>query len=50
MPSLIRFLVFLIFVAGLIFAGMVALTVFVDPGHHEITVNVPTKNFLGNNR
>ena len=48
MPSLIRFVVFVIFLAGLVFAGMVALTVFVDPGHHQITQNVPTRDFMGN--
>lgn len=47
MPSLIRFLVFLIFLAGLVYAGMVALTVFVDPGTHQVTVNVPARDFLG---
>lgn len=47
MPSLIRFLVVVVFLAGLVFAGMVALSVFVDPGQKDITVRVPVKDLLG---
>lgn len=42
MPSLIRFLVFCAVVAGLVYGGMFALTLYVTPKPREITVRVPT--------
>ena len=42
MPSLIRFLVFCAVVAGLVYGGMFALTLYVKPKPREITVRVPT--------
>lgn len=48
MPTLIRFLVFIIFLGGLGFAGMVALVAFVEPNEKEVTVRVPTADFLSN--
>ena len=41
MPSLIRFLMTLLVLGGLAYAGMFALTVFVEPNPREMTVRVP---------
>jgi len=41
MPTLIRLLVVLIFLAGLAFGGMVALTILVDPAPKEVRQRVP---------
>ncbi|MBB4040601.1 hypothetical protein GGR34_002258 [Microvirga flocculans] len=42
MPTLFRFLVVLVVLAGLGFAAMFALATLVDPDPREITVPVPT--------
>lgn len=42
MPTLIRFLVFCAVVAGIVYGGMFALTLYVKPRPREITVRVPT--------
>jgi phage shock protein PspC (stress-responsive transcriptional regulator) len=47
MPSLIRFLIVLLFLAGLVFGGMVALTIFVTPPSEEVTKRVPTRDLFG---
>ena len=44
MPTLVRLFVLLLFLAGLVLAGMVALTIFVDPGEKEITVRIPARD------
>lgn len=44
MPTLVRLFVVLLFLAGLVLAGMVALTIFVDPGEKEITVRIPARD------
>lgn len=41
MPTLIKFLVFLLVLAGIVFGAMVALTMFVEPNEKEITMRVP---------
>ena len=41
MPSLIRFLVICAILAGCVFGGMVALSVFVHPEKREMTVRIP---------
>jgi hypothetical protein len=41
MPSLIRLLVVLGLIAGLIYGGMVALVVLVEPNQREMTVRIP---------
>lgn len=46
MPTLIRLLVFLLVLAGLAFGGMVALTLFVDPGQKEIRRPIPTRDLM----
>ena len=49
MPSLIRLVIALLFLAGLVFGGMVALTVFVTPQDKDVTMRVPTRDLLGDN-
>jgi hypothetical protein len=46
MPTLIRLFVFLIVIAGLGFAGMIALTVMVDPGEKDITIRIPARELV----
>jgi hypothetical protein len=43
MPTLIRLVISLLFIAGLGLAGLYALTVFVNPGQKVITVRVPQR-------
>lgn len=47
MPSLIRFLIVLIFLAGLVFGAMMALTIFVTPQDKEVTMKIQTRDLLG---
>jgi len=47
MPSLIRFLIVLLFLAGLVYGGMVALVALVEPQTREMTVRIPTRDLLG---
>ena len=46
MPTLIRLIVALLFLGGIGFAGLFALTVFVDPGQKQITVKIPTRDMV----
>ena len=46
MPTLIRLFLVLAVLAGLGFAGMFALTVFVDPGEEEITIKIPARELV----
>ncbi|MCI0465915.1 MAG: histidine kinase [Beijerinckiaceae bacterium] len=41
MPSLIRFLVIIAILAGIVYAGMVALVTFVEPQPREMTQTIP---------
>ncbi|MEM9332942.1 MAG: histidine kinase [Pseudomonadota bacterium] len=43
MPSLLRLLFTLGVIAGLVYGGMIALTVFVEPNPREMTVKIPAK-------
>jgi hypothetical protein len=43
MPTLIRLSLFLLFIAGLGFAGMIALTVMVNPDEKDITIKIPAR-------
>ena len=43
MPTLIRLLFALIFLGALGFAGLLALTIFVNPGQKQITVKIPAR-------
>jgi len=47
MPSLIRFLIVLLFLAALVFGGMVALTIFVEPPEREVTQRIPSRDLFG---
>ena len=42
-PSLIRFIVVCGVLAGLVYGGMVALTLFVEPEPREMRVKIPSK-------
>jgi hypothetical protein len=42
MPTLIRLVIFLLFLAGIGYAGMFALAVMVDPGVREVVTPIPT--------
>ena len=46
MPTLIRLFLVLIVLAGLGFAGMFALTMFVDPGEKDITIKIPARELI----
>jgi hypothetical protein len=46
MPTLIRLLIVLVVLSGLVFAGMIALTVMVDPGEKDITVKIPVRDLV----
>jgi hypothetical protein len=46
MPTLIRLFVFLLILGGLGFAGMLALTVMVDPGEKDITIKIPARQLI----
>lgn len=46
MPSLIRLLIVLVILAGLGFAGMVALAVMVDPGEKDVTIKIPARELV----
>src|SRR5688500_7797602 len=46
MPTLIRLIVILIFLGGLAFGGMVALTVSVEPGGTEFRVRTPSGDLV----
>jgi hypothetical protein len=46
MPTLIRLLIVLIVLGGLGLAGMVALTVMVDPGEKDITIKIPARDLV----
>lgn len=48
MPSLIRFLVSLLVLAGIVFGTMVALAVFVHPGEKDVTIRVPARDLFSN--
>ena len=47
MPSLIRFLIVILFLGGLVLGTMVALPIFVEPQHKEVTVKVPARDLFG---
>lgn len=47
MPTLIRLIIALLFLAGLVYGGMVALVAFVEPTPEEVTVRIPARDLLG---
>ena len=46
MPTLIRLFLVLVVLAGLGFAGMFALTMFVDPGEKDVTIRIPARELM----
>ena len=47
MPTLIRLIITLLFLAGLVYAGMFALIAFVEPTQKEQTIRIPSRDLLG---
>ena len=47
MPTLIRLVISLLFLAGLAYAGMFALVAFVEPTPKETTIRIPARELLG---
>ncbi|HLV82615.1 MAG TPA: hypothetical protein VKY62_02435 [Devosia sp.] len=47
MPTLIRLIITLLFLAGLVYAGMVALVSFVEPAPKQVTIRIPARDLLG---
>ena len=47
MPTLIRLVITLLFLAGLAYAGMFALVTMVEPSPKETTIRIPTGELLG---
>jgi hypothetical protein len=47
MPTLIRLIVILLFLAGLAYAGMFALVAYVDPTPKQQTIRIPQRDLLG---
>lgn len=46
MPTLIRLIITLLFLAGLVYAGMIALISLVEPTPKEVTIRIPTAELL----
>lgn len=46
MPTLIRLIIALLFLAGLAYAGMIALVSFVQPTPKEVTIRIPAAELL----
>jgi len=46
MPTLIRLLITLLFLAGLAYAGMFALVAFVEPTQKDVTIRIPQRDLL----
>lgn len=47
MPTLIRLIITLLFLAGLVYAGMFALVALVEPAPKEVTIRIPSRDLLG---
>lgn len=47
MPTLFRLLITLLFLGGLVYAGMFALVSFVEPNPKEVTLRIPARELLG---
>ena len=47
MPTLIRLVITLLFLAGLVYAGMIALISYVQPTPKEVTIRIPSRDLLG---
>jgi len=44
MPTLIRFVIVLLFLGGLVLGGMMALTLVVDPGEKDVVQRIPARD------
>lgn len=47
MPTLIRLIIILLFLAGLAYGAMFALVTFVEPSPKEVTIRIPQRDLLG---
>ena len=47
MPTLIRLIIILLFLAGLAYGAMFALVTFVQPSPQEVTIRIPQRELLG---
>ena len=47
MPTLIRLIITLGFLAGLVYAGMFALVALVEPTPEPVTIRIPARDLLG---
>lgn len=47
MPTLFRLLITLLFLAGLVYAGMFALVTFVKPTPKEVSRTIPARDLVG---
>lgn len=47
MPTLIRLIIILLFLAGLVYGGMIALVAYVQPNPKETTIRIPQRDLLG---
>lgn len=47
MPTLIRFVIVILFLGALGYGALFALTVFVQPHDKEVTVRVPARDLFG---
>jgi hypothetical protein len=47
MPTLIRLVITLLFLVGLVYAGMFALVSYVQPTPKEVTIRIPSRDLLG---
>ncbi|HTM77463.1 MAG TPA: histidine kinase [Devosia sp.] len=46
MPTLIRLVITLLFLAGLAYGGMIALVAFVQPTPKQVTIRIPARDLL----
>lgn len=46
MPTLIRFVIIMLFLGGLAYGAMFALTVYVEPREKEVTIRVPARDLF----
>ena len=46
MPTLIRLIITLLFLAGLVYAGMFVLVAVVEPKPKEVTIRIPARDLL----
>jgi len=46
MPTLIRLVIALLFIVGLGYGAMFALTVMVDPGEKDVTIRIPARDLV----